>query len=155
MAVSWRTRIALAKQRGFFNKADYRDASSWPDCACGEQNPFIPRKADGEPLDPELRELGVAFALAVKDNDFKGARTALEAVEVRAQVVIDTAKDAVFSGDVGIPLYATQAEVDKDFPGWQVAERLSDDFWTCVKCGTQTSITLDNCQTCKQANPRL
>lgn len=83
--VPWSTRIALAKQRGRFNGADWRDGTAWCDCAVAEQFPEFERDENGMPLDTHLQELGVDFALAVKADEFDEARDVLNKLEHYAQ----------------------------------------------------------------------
>lgn len=73
---------------------------SWVTCACGNQCAIIPRKADGEPEDGELSELGVDFHDYVRDYDFDRALKTLEKIEKTSTEIInnmiETAEKAGF-----------------------------------------------------------
>ena len=80
----WRTRIALAKQRGRFNQNDWRDGTAWCSCAVAEQGERAGERGyNGKPLDSKLYELGIVFSLAIKADDFDSASHALEQIERR------------------------------------------------------------------------
>lgn len=90
--LNWFDRIAAARERGEFTHKDIQDASSWPDCACGEQSEFIPRDngdfADGEPLDSKLVNLGGRFANAVEANKFNRAEEILKKIQIRSGEIL-------------------------------------------------------------------
>lgn len=82
--MDWITRIKEARERGEFTLRDRDLAENWPDCACGEQDPRIPRYEDGEPDDEILTRLGTAFCRFVDRNAFDGAEDALLRIELRS-----------------------------------------------------------------------
>lgn len=64
--------LGVDLEGGVFSEEDKMASGAWPDCACGVQDPRIPRfkrdsnkHAAGEPKDPELLDLGCEFASAV------------------------------------------------------------------------------------------
>lgn len=71
-------------------------ARQWPTCACGEQDPRIPRWDEdgdaedwlshppGSPKDGYLKHLGQAFCDAIGEQDFDDARIIFRAIEKRA-----------------------------------------------------------------------
>lgn len=59
-------------------------ASCWVTCACGKQDPRIPRGSIGAPIDEGLRKLGEAFPIAVGARDVPLARNILIQIEKRA-----------------------------------------------------------------------
>jgi hypothetical protein len=86
--MTWYERIEAAEQRGGFTKEDWDLAGGWATCACGEQDEWIPRNAEGKPKDDELRKHGLAFLECVSDNYFVGAREAMARIEQRAAIVL-------------------------------------------------------------------
>ena len=88
--LTWGQRIDIAEKNGLkgFDLEDEQDAGSWPDCACGEQDPRIPRYHEGVPRDRLLTVLGSRFHLAVKFDDFSEARWSLARIEARAAELI-------------------------------------------------------------------
>ena len=63
-------------------------ADSWVTCACGNQCAVIPRDFDGEPLDIELRKLGLHFSYAIDDRATNLARITLAKIEVRSAYLL-------------------------------------------------------------------
>lgn len=92
---NWFERIATARENGSFTDVDKYEASSWPDCACGEQSKFIPRDyddsdfGDGEPKDRKLVRLGASFANAVEGNKFKRAEDLLVKIQTRSSEILN------------------------------------------------------------------
>ena len=102
--MNWFERIAAAQERGYFTALDKDLANDWVTCACGEQDPQIPRykvhtlaprpgristcSRRAEPVDQPLFELGLAFAEHVEANDFTMASEVLAAIEQRAAEVL-------------------------------------------------------------------
>lgn len=95
----WGRRILAAEKRGRFTEDDERKANMWPSCACGKQDPRIPRYIGefghdegiyqpDEPRDRELRLAGVKFGIAVSRNNFPAAWAALAAIEKRAGEIL-------------------------------------------------------------------
>ena len=96
MTLTWRERIAAAKARGCFTRADKRMAGNWATCAVGEQaeaQPLVVRfELDRIHLGPEdgiLFRLGgvCGFYAAVLDDQFVLAETLLDAIEDRTVVL--------------------------------------------------------------------
>lgn len=94
MVKNWNLRIAAAKKRKRFTDRDVTDSASWVTCACGRQDPRIPRIEDtfsavkGRPYDGDLMNLGQQFYDRVVLHDTKGASTTLKAIEKRAKIVL-------------------------------------------------------------------
>jgi hypothetical protein len=91
--MKWRTRIDRAEKRGRHTKADFICAGRWVTCACGEQDPRIPRVPKGffeesAPSDGELRALGTQFYQAVLANDYTEERYLLSLIERRASQIL-------------------------------------------------------------------
>jgi len=64
-------------------------AKSWVTCSCGNQCAIIPRDSyDGRPLDEELHHLGTKFYQAIKNGQWKGAKSALSKIEKRSAKLI-------------------------------------------------------------------
>lgn len=88
--MNWHERIQRARKNGNrFSAHECVLATHWVTCACGEQDPRIPRKPDyKEPLDPQLSSLGLEFLKAVRSNDPNRAASALYRIEARAETLI-------------------------------------------------------------------
>jgi hypothetical protein len=93
--MNWHERIERARvNAGRFQSEDLELARSWTTCACGEQDPRIPRHShdddwsEGEPLDVRLSVYGLDFLHAVRANDPNRAETVLRSIERRAAQVI-------------------------------------------------------------------
>ena len=88
--MNWHERIGAADKRRGFTFDDVDLAGKWPTCACGEQDPRIPRTGSGRgaPVDKKLRVLGNTFYEAIRGDDFGGARETLAAIERRAAEVL-------------------------------------------------------------------
>lgn len=84
----WGRRIIAAEERGKFNSEDRNDSLKWTDCACGHQDPRIPRDCMGVPLDDGLSSLGASFHVRVESNRFDYAAYILIAIEKRAGEVL-------------------------------------------------------------------
>jgi len=97
MKKNWHTRIAEARDRGWFTQEDEEDSGNWPDCACGEQDERIERDSIGIPGDLDLKHLGELFQTAILDaGDADWAEAVLEKIEARAAMLIanpDISKD--------------------------------------------------------------
>jgi hypothetical protein len=65
-----------------------RNAGYWPECACGKQDPRIPRNSNGSPKDAELFILGLSFSTAVNVGDYRRAEYLLTQIEKRAQEIL-------------------------------------------------------------------
>jgi len=93
--MNWTQRIEAAKARdGIFTMEDRRLSSKWVTCACGEQDPRIPRRPElnNIPMDTELRNYGVEFCNAVYRNNPGAAAKVLGCIETRAaQILSDLA----------------------------------------------------------------
>lgn len=89
---SWRERIAEARESGQFTSEDGILSRYWFSCACGEQDPRIPRHDGpagcGDPLDEELQGLGVRFDVCVMNNDFDEAEAVLGKIEARSALIL-------------------------------------------------------------------
>lgn len=88
----WRV-IAEAKRRKKAGRKPFlvehqRKAAKWTTCACGKQDPRIPREDDGTPLDGDLYWLGIDFAAEVNVGNPKGAEETLGRIEKRAAEVL-------------------------------------------------------------------
>lgn len=91
--MTWRERIAAARERGRFTAEDRTLAGSWETCAVGEQrhqHPAVVLVIPGHldlPADFDLQVLGGravgGFALAVQYNRPHDADVALDAIEDR------------------------------------------------------------------------
>lgn len=87
----WHDAIRIARENGSFTKEDRIKANSWVDCACGKQDPRIPRfeaPLYQAPKDTELREYGEDFGEAVSLNNFRLAEKALILIEKRSAEII-------------------------------------------------------------------
>lgn len=84
----WWEAIDAAEKRGGFTEEDVERAEGWVDCACGKQDPRIPRHHGLAPKDYRLATLGVHFYDAVDGNLYEEARRILLAIEKRAAEVI-------------------------------------------------------------------
>ena len=90
--MTWRERIAAARERGFFTQADLSDARDYLTCAGGEQarcgrifNFVELGHFHGSPAyDAQLWEAGSEFPSAVLCNDMKLAEALLDQIEDRA-----------------------------------------------------------------------
>ena len=92
---TWWDRIREARERGVFTWEDVNLAATWVTCACGEQDPRIPRnnsKTAPHPKDPYLFRLGTAFADYIWHNDIGAAEIALRFIEKRAAEILSEAK---------------------------------------------------------------
>ena len=84
----WDLRIRAAEARGSFTEDDRRRATDWVTCACGQQDPRIPRYESGGPVDEQLDTFGLDFAMAVRADNMAGARSLLAKIESRARAVL-------------------------------------------------------------------
>lgn len=84
----WREIIDYARKRGFFTEQEKAWAGSWVTCACGEQDPRIPRSMSGEPLDSALCAAGTNFSIAVGDDNLVRAKYWLKRIERHATRVL-------------------------------------------------------------------
>lgn len=88
--MTWRERIAAARERGYFTFDDKFAAGSWNCCAVHEQhvmNPQVVVYALNSPVDHELHQLGddeEGFCAAVRTGDIGRAECLLDAIEDRA-----------------------------------------------------------------------
>lgn len=88
MTKPWHERIAEARTRGWFNEEDITLASQWPTCACGEQDPRIPRGRDGVPMDEALWTLGIQFWASVETSSFDHVEDLLKKIDARAEAFL-------------------------------------------------------------------
>jgi len=88
--MNWHDRIARAERAGGFSIDDRALAESWVTCACGEQDPRIPRcEEDGfAPVDEKLRCLGLMFADDVGHRNIERARRTLLLIDKRADEIL-------------------------------------------------------------------
>lgn len=86
--MTWHERIDRAEKRGGFTEEDCDLAGVWVDCACGQQDPRIPRDGDGCPLDGIFMTRGCEFFNYVDLDAFTQARTCLAAIEKRAAEIL-------------------------------------------------------------------
>jgi len=93
----WGKRIIKAEERGYFYVIDTREAQKWQTCACGKQDPRIPRRDSkyegrvGAPVDAELLDLGLDFFGAVDSQLFMQSAEVLVEIEKRAsEILADT-----------------------------------------------------------------
>lgn len=80
----WGKRIIAAQCRGGFLGGDVLSAGNWTTCACGQQDPRIPRDRVGEPLDTQLAGNGLIFNHQVANGHYSDAAETLVAIEKRA-----------------------------------------------------------------------
>ena len=89
MTKTWWKRIEKAEARGCFTEYDIEAARDWVTCACGEQDPRIPRWPGYEvPKDPYLKRFGELFYEAVQRGTPDEARGILAKIERRATEVL-------------------------------------------------------------------
>jgi hypothetical protein len=85
----WPKAIKVAEKSGEFTLRDYKRASSWVTCACGEQERVLMLVGrDMGPWDKTLDGLGMAFFDAVNKNDPKRARYILKNIQQRSRVLL-------------------------------------------------------------------
>lgn len=88
----WRKAILEAMRSGHFTDAQANKAEDWTTCACGEQDPRIPRLFESRaPEDSKLRRLGSVFSVAVREDEVETAAELLDQIEERAAIVLRTA----------------------------------------------------------------
>ncbi len=85
----WGKRIIKAGQRGHFLFEDRVDANYWTTCACGKQDPRIPRECNGRPKNQRLVELGGRFARMVEEDKILSAARLLVKIEAEAAEILD------------------------------------------------------------------
>jgi hypothetical protein len=83
-ATHWGQRIIRAEETGAFTGRDASESGEWTTCACGKQDPRIPRYYDGEPHDGGLMLYGMRFVDYVSANQYTEAADTLIAIEHRA-----------------------------------------------------------------------
>jgi hypothetical protein len=89
--VSWHERISAARVAEFgFRPADVKAAQTWVTCACGEQDPRIPRNKEAgyRPKDTILYDLGLDFFDAVNANHCDDADLILMQIEHRSAEIL-------------------------------------------------------------------
>ena len=92
----WGQRIIAAEERGNFTLEDSYDSGDWTTCACGTQDPRIPRGVRGTPLDEVLLDGGLVFSKLIDvyedgsnwEFDFVEAAKTLITIEKRAAEII-------------------------------------------------------------------
>ena len=62
-------------------------AADWVTCACGNQCAALSRDEDGEPMDPELKKLGIQF--------FNDVETILWAAKPEIKLCVEEARDTL------------------------------------------------------------
>jgi hypothetical protein len=87
-ATHWGKRIITAEEFHGTTPSDLSDSGEWTTCACGKQDPRIPRTKSGAPIDEYLEELGVAFYQNVCAHRFLEAAETLIAIERRAAEIL-------------------------------------------------------------------
>lgn len=102
-AIYWNEeRFDNARARGFFMPEEVQAASDWTTCACGQQDPRIPRGRNADyldvmdkpvwlpeaPKDRRLFLLGQEFYNVVGRGDVEGAEEILDAIERRSAIVL-------------------------------------------------------------------
>ena len=85
----WGRRITLADKGKGFSKNDVERSGSWTTCACGKQDPNLPRWENGEPQDALLAQIGVHFDLHVMGHNPLGAATTLVQIEQRVREILE------------------------------------------------------------------
>jgi hypothetical protein len=91
--MNWFDRIARAKHVGFFSDDDKNKADVWTTCACGEQDPKIPRLPGLLcPLDFELRSLGTRLSRGVQSDAINDAGIVLQQIERRSGEILAKAR---------------------------------------------------------------
>ena len=85
----WGKSIIRAEKNDGFNVWDKEFAADWTTCACGKQDPRIPREGRGSPVDPTLFELGVSFSGQVDFDQILAAAETLIRIEKRATEVLE------------------------------------------------------------------
>lgn len=98
MTPYWTRVIERAKQRkreGLqpFTKGQISKSATWVTCACGKQDPLIPRQPKDAmfgpvPIDQELRVAGSDFSVAVGRGDTSWAETILARIERRSAQIL-------------------------------------------------------------------
>lgn len=86
--MNWHERIARAEREGGFTPEDVELAASWVFCACGEQDPLIPRTLTGSPIDPTLKRLGRLFMGYVASDSIDSATATLNVIDSRAEKIL-------------------------------------------------------------------
>jgi hypothetical protein len=91
----WGLRIIAWEVSGEREEECINDAEDWQTCACGKQDPRIPRGAFGEPDDGQLEFLGVVFGRLWNGRCFGkftasplGAAQCLIAIEKRSAEIL-------------------------------------------------------------------
>lgn len=77
-----------AEGRKPFTIAHVLRAGEWTTCACGWQDPGIPRRLNGEPQDFRLMEYGMDFSRAVRKQDPGEALRILLLIEKRSAEIL-------------------------------------------------------------------
>ncbi len=91
MTMTWRERIAAARDRGRFTKRETKLAESWHTCAIGEQHQQLPdvvvympdSDKTASPDDPHLCRLGHDFYRTVMRGCADDAEALLDQIEDR------------------------------------------------------------------------
>ena len=91
--MTWRERIAKARNRGLFTQEDKDLAASWATCGVGEKNMELPlvvvyiepgrlqAHPTGWPISSKLHDLGCKFLTEVNRNRFGRADQLLDAID--------------------------------------------------------------------------
>ncbi len=89
----WGKRIIKAERVGGFTFADKLDAHNWTTCACGKQDPRIPRHTDirvkNMLIDNTLTNLGVRFYADVKEGKYLESANTLIGIEQRSIEILE------------------------------------------------------------------
>jgi hypothetical protein len=91
----WGEIIILAEISGGFTEADKKNAKDWFNCACGKQDPRIPRDECGAPLDSVLFNLGNNFSDCVNQDNYGVAAMGLIEIERRARNLLGLKNDTI------------------------------------------------------------
>lgn len=93
-------RAITRKNKGLwgFTLKHIRLAGKWPSCACGKQDPRIPRttlgshSTIGQPIDTLMQDYGMEFLGAVGEDDPWNARFWLHEIEIREGEILEGLK---------------------------------------------------------------
>ena len=72
-----------------FTWRDVDASNSWTTCACGAQDPRIPRVSGGQPEDTVLADAGISFYDAIRYGAVSEAKRLLCVIEKRAREVLE------------------------------------------------------------------
>lgn len=84
----WGKRLIRASVTGDFQPGEINDAAYWATCACGEQDPRIPRHKNGCPVDDRLASYGCDFYEAVRNRQYMEAAKCLVCIEQISSTIL-------------------------------------------------------------------